>query len=254
MRKFLIAANWKMNKPVQDFSDYISALNSNHNPEANCEIAIAASYPYLSTLQKLLNQTRIHLCAQNVHDQDKGAFTGEVSLTMLKDFGVSKVILGHSERRQYFAETDAQIAKKVQACAAKGMGAVLCIGETLEERKQNQTFAVLGRQIRVALADLKTLEHLVIAYEPVWAIGTGVSASSTQAQEAHVFIRGLVQELYGADVANGIQILYGGSMNTSNAEELLHQPDIDGGLVGGASLDAYAFANLVRTASQIHRS
>ena len=187
---------------------------------------------------------KVSLAAQNLHWQESGAFTGEISGAMIKDFGGTHVLIGHSERRQYFGETDETVAKKITAAEKQGLNAIACIGETLAERQSQKTFDVVDQQLKSIIEANQNPEYLVIAYEPVWAIGTGLSATSVQAQEVHGFIRQLLAKRYGKDPAERISILYGGSVKSSNFSELLAQPDIDGGLVGGASLIAEEFAQM----------
>ncbi|MBI2603621.1 MAG: triose-phosphate isomerase [Deltaproteobacteria bacterium] len=247
MRKLMMAANWKMNMSLADLEGYIDTLKKNRNVQSGdrlLETVLAMPYPFLFRARELIRGTRIRLGAQNAHWQERGAFTGEVSIGMLKELGVTEVILGHSERRQQFGEYDEVVAKKVQTCIHHDMRALLCVGETLEERKSGQTFSVVQRQLDAVFSGLADLTKLVIAYEPVWAIGTGVSASSAQAQEVHRFIRDKAKQKFG-DAADSLLILYGGSMNLSNVRELVAQPDIDGGLIGGASLDASLFSQML---------
>ena len=194
--------------------------------------------------------SNIGLGAQNVHWAEKGAFTGEISAAMLKELGVQYVVIGHSERRQYFGETDETVNKRTKAALAAGLKPIVCVGETLAEREAGATTKVVERQVRVGLAGLHSADwdQLVLAYEPVWAIGTGKTATTAQAQEVHAFIRKLLAELAGAEAAAKLRIQYGGSMKPENAKELISQPDIDGGLIGGASLEAKSFADIVRGA------
>ncbi len=247
MRKVLLAANWKMNKSLKELAEYIAefAKQGLLTKKEEVDVMLAVPSPFLLSAQQALGTTAIRVAAQNVHWEDKGAFTGEVSLPMLKEIGIQDVIVGHSERRQYFFENDAMIAKKLAACAKHKVRAILCIGESLEQRQRNETFVVLAAQLKSALSGLTDLKHLVLAYEPVWAIGTGISASVEQAQEAHCFIRDEVRKIFGASAAEQLLILYGGSMNATNVAELIQQKDIDGGLVGGASLEARTFSEMI---------
>ena len=209
------------------------------------QIVVCPPFTALSAAAEELKGSAISLGAQNAHWEKQGAFTGEVSVPMVTETGCQFVIVGHSERRQYFAETDATVHKRMQAVIAGGLTPIVCIGETLQERESNQTFAVLERQIKTGLADLAKPGDVVIAYEPVWAIGTGKTATPDQAQEAHAFIRKQFALLYGAAAADAVRILYGGSVKPDNAAALMKQPDIDGGLVGGACLEVESFVSIV---------
>jgi triosephosphate isomerase len=212
------------------------------------EIAVAPPFPALAAVAKALEGSNIGLAAQNCHDKDSGAFTGEVSASMLKDVGCAYVILGHSERRQFFHETDAGVNAKVQAVLKAGMLPIVCVGETLAEREGGKTLEVVSTQVRGGLKGFSAAEgaKFVIAYEPVWAIGTGKVATSRQAQEVHAHIRSLLVELWGQESAGQVRIQYGGSVKPDNAAELLSQPDIDGALVGGASLKSADFAGIIK--------
>ncbi len=244
MRKKLIVANWKMNKTYSELDKYISEFKSYYKSmNDKVDVAIASPFVFLDKMSHLLRDTPIQLTAQNAHWEAKGAYTGEISFPMLRELHVSSVILGHSERRQYFGESDEALAKKVKSCFENNMTAILCVGETLEQRKAEKTFSVIEKQIDIALGQISNIEKLVIAYEPVWAIGTGVSASVSQAQEVHSYIRNLVEKLFSG--SQKLRILYGGSMNASNCKDLLEQKDIDGGLIGGASLDARNFFEII---------
>lgn len=214
------------------------------------EIVVCPTYPALDRVREALAGSQVRLGAQDMHWEDQGAFTGKVSGDMLLAVGVEYVILGHSEQRTYFHETDATVNRKLKKALALGLLPIVCVGETLAEREGNQTEAVLKTQMLGAMADVTAEQaaRTVIAYEPVWAIGTGRNATTAQAQDAHRFIRGLLAGLYGQDVANGIRIQYGGSMKPENAGELLAQPDVDGGLIGGAALKADSFLGIVRAA------
>jgi len=205
---------------------------------------VAPPFTALAAVGDALKGSAVQLAAQNMYSEDKGAFTGEISPVMLKDAGCGYVILGHSERRKYFSETDQSVNAKVKKALASGLMPIVCVGETDEERVQGVTQSVVGRQVRGALAGVEKLDHVVIAYEPVWAIGTGKVATSAQAEEVHAFIRGLIRELYGA-VAEELRILYGGSVTKDNVAELAAMADIDGALVGGASLKPDGFLGIV---------
>ncbi len=248
MRKPFLAANWKMNKTVQEGLEFLQAFQPLISSVEGREIVIAPPFTALHALSKALETNeKIVLAAQNMHFEEKGAFTGEISPLMLKELGVKWVILGHSERRHIFGERDDTIAKKVASALAHDIGPILCVGETLDEREADNTFTVLKQQVDSGLAEVdpENAVKVVLAYEPVWAIGTGKTASPEQAQEAHAFIRGLLASRYGSTVAEQIRILYGGSVKPSNAGELLAKPDVDGALVGGAALDPDSFAGIV---------
>jgi triosephosphate isomerase len=243
----MIAGNWKLHKTLEESSSLIAelipAVANNHN----VDIVVAPVYTALSKVAETINGSNIKLAAQNCYPEPQGAFTGEVSPSLLKDVGCQYVIIGHSERRQLFGESDEQVNSKAHALAESDLGIILCIGETLEEREDDRTFDVLRRQIRLGVKKLSTAQmtNVVIAYEPVWAIGTGKTASDEQAQEAHAFIRALVVELYDEQTGNATRILYGGSVKPGNVDSLMNQPDVDGALVGGASLKSEDFARIV---------
>jgi len=252
-RKF-IAGNWKMNCTQGEAADLVNGLAQLVQSVADVDIAVCPTFLSLATVRERIKGTPIKLGAQNTFSVSKdgkavmtGAYTGEVSPAMLKDAGVEWVILGHSERRQYFGETDAKVNAKVRACYEVGLKPIICVGELLEERDLGTTNAVVEVQVRGCLAGLPAdkVAESVIAYEPVWAIGTGRTATPAQAQEVHAHIRALLTSLYGADVAEKVRIQYGGSMKPDNAKELLAQKDIDGGLIGGASLKAKDFADII---------
>lgn len=248
MRKKIVAGNWKMNKTNCEGVVTINELKSLIAEYKEVEVIIGAPAIMLSDLVKAAEGSNIKIAAQNMYNKDSGAFTGEISPVMLKAIGVNHVILGHSERREYFGETDAFINEKVKAALAHGITPILCIGEKLEERESGKTLEVNSRQVKGGMASLTEEEakKVIIAYEPVWAIGTGKTATPEMAQETHNAIREVVREMFGSEVADGTIIQYGGSMNAANAAELMAQPDIDGGLVGGASLDAKTFAVVVK--------
>ena len=247
MRTALVAANWKMHKTVAESLAFAGALG----PLASVrgvEVAVAPPFTALAALQNALAGTPIALAAQNAHFEKSGAFTGEISVGMLAELGVRYVILGHSERRQLFGESDELVAKKLRAVQGAGLRPILCVGELLAEREAGRTFDVLARQLAGSLAgaDPAKAVELVVAYEPVWAIGTGRTATPELAQEAHAFLRARLADRFGAD-AGRIRIQYGGSVKPDNAAELLAQPDIDGALVGGASLDPESFSAIIRS-------
>lgn len=245
-RRPYIAGNWKMNKTGFEAEDFVFALLPQISGEDTAEVVICAPFTTLSNVIDSTRGSRIKGAAQNMHQSESGAYTGEISAGMLRDLDVRAVVLGHSERRQFFGETDESLKEKVPVALANELEPIFCVGETEAEREAGETEAVLTRQVEIGLADVPTdkLGEVVIAYEPVWAIGTGKVATTEIAQEACAFIRSLVAKIDG-DAAQAVRILYGGSMKPDNAVELLAQPDIDGGLIGGASLVADDFAKLV---------
>jgi len=247
MRKPLIAGNWKMHKTIAETIEALNCLKRNLVDFEGVDVLVCPPYTSLSDARDILLDSNINLGAQNMHWEDKGAFTGEVSPLMLKDAGCTFVIIGHSERRQHFHETNAAINKKLQAALKAGLTPIMCIGETLGEREAQKTITVVETQLSEGLCGIgsETLLKIVIAYEPVWAIGTGKTATPQQAQEVHAFIRSWIKERCGVDVAGQLRILYGGSIKPSNIQELMRQPDVDGGLVGGASLDCVSFTEIV---------
>ncbi len=243
-----IAGNWKMNKTVGEALDLVRGLKKAISGVKEVEVAVAPPFAALYAVGRELEGTPIRLAAQNLYWEEKGAFTGEVSPLMLKDVGCHYVIIGHSERRQYFGETDETVNRKIKAALSQGLKAIFCIGETLREREDGKTFLVIERQIEGGSKGMgdKEWKDIVIAYEPVWAIGTGKTATPEQAEEAHRFIRGKVEKLYSRNVSEEIRIQYGGSVTPDNIRGLMIQPDIDGALVGGASLKAESFSKIVR--------
>jgi triosephosphate isomerase len=246
MRRFLIAGNWKMHKGVSETAALIEGLLA-AGPSPKVDVVVSPPYTSLPTAAMLLTGSPIGLAAQNVHWEPSGAFTGEISGEMLRELGAEWVIVGHSERRTLFGETDRTARDRARAAQQAGLKVIYCIGETLEERESDRTFQVLESQTD-GLGSLSSAE-LVVAYEPVWAIGTGRTASPEQAQEAHAFVRGCLERAFSADEAAGIRILYGGSLKPGNAHELLSKPDVDGGLIGGASLDVDSFSAIIRAAA-----
>lgn len=246
MRRKLIAGNWKMHGSLADNESLLSGVLAGMG-DVKANVAVCVPFPYLAQAQARLTGSAVAWGAQNMSQHGKGAFTGEVSAAMLKDFGCTYVIVGHSERRAMYGETDAVVADKFAAVQAAGLTPILCVGETLEEREGNVTEQVVGRQLDAVIAKsgVAALARAVVAYEPVWAIGTGKTATPEQAQAVHAFIRGKVRAL-DATVADGLIIQYGGSMKAGNAAELLSQPDIDGGLIGGAALVAEDFLAICR--------
>jgi triosephosphate isomerase len=243
----MIAGNWKLHKTLEESSRLVAELIPDVADNRNVEIVVAPVYTSLGKVAETIAGSNIKLAAQNCYTEPQGAFTGEVSPGLLKDVGCQYVIIGHSERRQLFGETDQLINSKAHALIGAGLGAIFCIGETLDEREAEQMFDVLRRQIRLGLKNLSAeqMVDVVIAYEPIWAICTGKTASNEQAQEAHTFIRALLAELYSEQTAKETRILYGGSVKPGNIDSLMGQPDVDGALVGGASLKAEDFARIV---------
>ncbi|MEM6736463.1 MAG: triose-phosphate isomerase [Bacteroidota bacterium] len=251
MRKKIVAGNWKMNCTIPDGKKLVSEVVNMVEDEVNneTEVVLIPPFVHLTSIQHLIGSNhRISLGAQNCHQNEGGAYTGEVSANMLVSAGVKYIILGHSERREYFSETDELLAEKVQHVINKNLLAMYCCGEKLESREANQHEDVVGNQIETALFGLSEehIKSVVIAYEPVWAIGTGKTASAMQAQQMHAFIRNKIEEKYPQEVANSISILYGGSVKPNNAKEIFAQPDVDGGLIGGASLKSRDFIDIVK--------
>jgi triosephosphate isomerase (TIM) len=246
MRRPIIVGNWKMHKTTAEAVTLAQALRASVADLHDVDIGVAPPFTALSAVAKVLGGSTVFVAAQNLHWEAQGAFTGEVSAAMLTDVGCQRVIVGHSERRQYFAETDATVNKKLRAALNAELDPILCVGETLEQRESNATFGVLEQQIRQGLAEISAAEmpRVVIAYEPIWAIGTGKTATPDQAQEVHAFLRSLLGPLYGKALADQVRIQYGGSVNAGNIQVLMTQPDVDGALVGGASLDAASFAQI----------
>ncbi len=251
LRKAVIAGNWKMNKNRAEAKALIAEMTPLVK-DAGCEAVICVPYTNLETALEATRGTNIHVGAENCHWAASGAFTGEISAPMLAEMGVEYVIIGHSERRQYFGETDATVNKRMRAALDAGLRVILCVGELLDQRESGITQEIVSMQTKVALGGVteEELKRVIIAYEPVWAIGTGKTATAEQANEVNHGIRTVVEELYGKKAADGLTIQYGGSMNAANAEELTAQPDVDGGLIGGASLKAPDFAAIVRAASR----
>ena len=246
MKKKLIAGNWKMNGGLAANEALVNAIAQGMG-QAVCDVAVAVPAPYLAQVAGLVAGTPVALAAQDVSVQEAGAYTGEVSGAMLKEFGVRYVLVGHSERRQYHAETDAVVAAKAQRALATGITPIVCVGETLAERDAGETEAIVKRQLAAVIhLNGHCISEVVVAYEPVWAIGTGRTASPEQAQQVHAVLR--AQLAAASEHADRIRLLYGGSMNAANAAQLLAQPDIDGGLVGGASLKAQDFLQIIAAA------
>ena len=247
MRKYVIAGNWKMHNGPAATRELAAAIAAKNNGKTKTEVVICVPFVDLFAAADAIRGTTIGLGAQNVHWEEKGAFTGEISVSMLQECGVKYVIIGHSERRQYFGETDETVAKRVAAALAGGLTVILCVGETLEQRENGETVDVLVRQTKAALngLDAAAMERVIIAYEPVWAIGTGKTASDEQADEGCGVIRNAVKEMFGDAVADDLTVQYGGSMKPANAEALLSMPNIDGGLIGGAALKCDDFTAIV---------
>lgn len=244
MRKPIIAGNWKMNNTASEGVALVRAI-APLVKDANCDVVVCVPAIDIPAVSEALKGTNIALGAQNVHFAEKGAFTGEISAAMLKEYGVQYVIIGHSERRQYFGETDETVNKRTLAALAAGLTPIVCIGESLEERETGKTEAVLEKQIREGLKGIDDIAKIVVAYEPVWAIGTGRTATAQQANETIGFIRKTIADMFCPKCAEALRIQYGGSMNAGNCKELMAMPEIDGGLIGGASLKAPDFAAIV---------
>ena len=250
MRKKIVAGNWKMNNDlatskvlVQELKNEIEGLALN-----NTRVIVAPTFVNLASVVEETKDSSIEVAAQNMHQADSGAYTGEISGSMLKGIGIENVILGHSERRAYFGETDELLAAKVDAALKNDLEIIFCFGEELEDRKSENHFNVVGSQLKNGIfhIDAAAWENVVLAYEPVWAIGTGETASADQAQEMHAFIRNLIAENFGADISEEISILYGGSVKPANAEEIFSKTDVDGGLIGGAALNAVDFGGIIK--------
>lgn len=246
MRTKIVAGNWKMNKTLSQTKELLSELSAKL-PDTDAEVMVAPTFVNLSNAVKSLESSKIQTIAQNMHFAESGAYTGEISADMLLDIGIDTVIIGHSERRAYFGETDEILAKKTITALEKNMRVVFCFGEELEDRKSDKHFDVVANQLKDGLFNLKpeAWKNIVLAYEPVWAIGTGETASPEQAQEMHAFIRKTITNEYNADIANAVSILYGGSVKPNNAKEIFSKEDVDGGLIGGASLKADDFAAII---------
>ncbi len=251
-RKTIIAGNWKMNKTPTEARNLIEEMKPLLAANKWCETVLCVPFTDIQSAVKAAKGSKIAIGAENMHFEKSGAFTGEISADMLKDLGVKYVIIGHSERRQYFNETDEDCNRKIKVALENGLRPILCVGESLEEREQDVTMEIIRKQIKIALrdVDLEDVKKVVIAYEPIWAIGTGKTATAEQANDVCSKIRDCLREKYGARAARGITIQYGGSMNAGNASELLAQPDVDGGLIGGASLKSADFAKIVEAANQ----
>ncbi|MBC5736920.1 MULTISPECIES: triose-phosphate isomerase [Oscillospiraceae] len=251
-RKTIIAGNWKMNKTLSETRAYAEEIKPMLGKPKWCEVVLCVPYVNIPAAVRLFKESRIAIGAENCHYESTGAYTGEVSAEMLKELGVKYVIIGHSERRAYYNETDFTVNKKVHAALEAGLYPIVCVGESLEQRELDVTMELIAYQVKAALAGVPAdkMRHVVIAYEPIWAIGTGKTATAEQAGEVCEGIRAVVRKLYGARVARAVTIQYGGSMNAKNAAELLAQPDVDGGLIGGAALKPADFTTIVNAANQ----
>jgi triosephosphate isomerase len=249
VRKKIVAGNWKMNKSVNDATDLASSVKIDLADCIEVDVVLCPTFTSLKAVSDVISGTHIKLGAQNMHWENDGAFTGEISAAMLRDVYCHYVILGHSERRAYFNETDETVNKRLHAALAATLKPIVCVGETLEQRESGQMKDVVKTQLNGGLADAADgMADVIVAYEPVWAIGTGKTATPAQAQEMHAFIREVLAEMFGDSTANATRIQYGGSAKPGNAKELFSQKDIDGGLIGGAALDALSFVEIVRAA------
>ena len=248
MRKPIIAANWKMNKTVSESTDFAKDLKDLTKDTFNVEIVICPPFTSLVSVGQILKDTNLKLGAQNMHWEKSGAFTGEISPVMLRDAGCHYVIVGHSERREYFKETDGDVNKKIKSALSFNLIPIMCVGEKLQERESGNTLSVVERQVKKGLEDVPKEEGkgIIIAYEPVWAIGTGRTASPADANEVHKFIRSILKNLYDEEISNTIRIQYGGSVNTENIDNLMKEEGIDGALVGGASLNINSFMRIIK--------
>jgi len=249
MRKWIVAGNWKMNNTLAESIALAKAIKEGSSGLQGGAIVLAPPFTALAAVGETIKGSNVSLCAQNIYCEDKGAFTGEISPVMLKDVGCTYVIIGHSERRKYFHEGDNDVNLKVKKAISAGLTPIMCVGETEEERVKGITQDVISRQINQGLKDVEKIECIVIAYEPVWAIGTGKVATTAQAQEVHAFIRGILKDKFGSNAANNVCILYGGSVTKDNIGDLISMDDIDGALVGGASLKTDGFLGIIKKIS-----
>ncbi len=251
VREAIIAGNWKMNKTPSEAAALINEMKP-LVAKADCKVVLCVPFVDLDAALKASNGSNIEIGAENCHFEKSGAFTGEVSPVMLKEMGVKYVIIGHSERRQYFGETDVTVNKRLKSALEEGLKVILCVGETLEQREQGITAELVAMQTKIALLGVskEDAKNVIIAYEPVWAIGTGKTATSDQAEEVCAIIRNVIADIYDNETAQGMTIQYGGSMNAKNADELLSKVNVDGGLIGGASLKAEDFSIIVKAASK----
>ncbi len=252
MRRKIVAGNWKMHKNAEETEDLLNELIDKLPDDAEVEVIVAPTFVNLASAVEHLEFTNITVAAQNMHQAESGAFTGEISAEMLNSIGVSTVILGHSERRAYFNETDTIIGYKTNTALKHNMTVIFCFGEELNDRQAGKHFNIVENQLRDGLFQVEpeNWEQIILAYEPVWAIGTGETASPEQVQEMHAFIRETVRGKFGSDIAEDVSILYGGSVKPTNAKEIFSKPDVDGGLIGGAALDANDFSAIVKAADQ----
>ncbi len=248
MKRTVVAGNWKMNKTLEEAKEFIVDLTSNKLPNDNIEVELYVPSVYLMVLNTYVKDTNIKLGAQNIYQELSGAFTGETSITMLKSIGIERTLVGHSERREYFNETDKIVNQKVLLCLENDIKPVVCIGETLDQREANITNNVLKTQVTEALKNVtkEDMENIIIAYEPVWAIGTGVTATAEDANEACKYVRSVIASLYDEEIATNTVIQYGGSVKPENVQEILSQEDINGALVGGASLEVQSYLELIK--------
>ncbi len=250
MRKKIIAGNWKMNKTAPEASELAQGIKQKVDTNTEVDVVLCPPFTDLAAVYSVIHDSHIDLGGQNLHWEQKGAYTGEISADMLKSVGCHYVIIGHSERRQYFGETDETVNKKIKSALHEGIVPIVCVGELLQEREADKTKTVIETQVKAAFEDIDKIQaqKMVLAYEPVWAIGTGKVATPEQAQEVHAFIRKLLTDIFDEETAEIIRIQYGGSMKPDNAAELLSQPDVDGGLIGGASLDVDSFIAIINHA------
>jgi triosephosphate isomerase len=250
MRRPVVAGNWKMNCLQSEATDLVNRLVAQKNLSSNVEVVLAPPFTALAVVRKLIDGSGVQLAGQNIHFEPKGAWTGEVSAAMLIDAGCKYVILGHSERRSHFHEDDALINKKIKAALKEELHIIFCVGETLQQRERNETRGVVESQLKFGLEGLadRDMENLVIAYEPVWAIGTGKTATPEQAQDVHQFVRAFLETMFAKSTVESVRIQYGGSVNSENCKTLMAQNDIDGALVGSASLDAESFITIINSA------
>ncbi len=248
MRQKIIAGNWKMNNDKEETKSLINSLKS-ISFSKDIKVMIAPSYTHLSDAAEMLKDHKIDVLAQNMHFLNNGAYTGEISPQMLKSIGISKVILGHSERRIYYNETENSLKQKIKAAIESNFEIIFCFGEQLSDRKKGKHFDLIKNQLKIPLFHLESnsWKRIILAYEPVWAIGTGETATPNQVQEMHSFIRGLIKQNYNDDLANSISILYGGSVKSKNSKEIFSKDDVDGGLIGGASLDFSEFVKIIES-------
>ena len=247
MRKKIVAGNWKMNNGLSETIELINDLNQNLS-DSDVKVMIAPSYPFLKTAVDQVGDGSIEVISQNINDNKSGAYTGEVSIDMLKSIGVNTTLIGHSERRAYYNEDDALLLKKINLALESNMDIIFCFGEELKDRKSNSYFDIVKAQLENTVMKLEpnSWKNIVLAYEPVWAIGTGETASAEQAQEIHKFVRNCISEHFSSEIADNVPILYGGSVKPSNAVEIFNNKDVDGGLIGGAALNAHDFVEIIK--------